>query len=113
MKRVVQISVLNGQPKDGTGKVCVHLYVQDPAGLFVEPHVLHPVGDGTKNLEARPTRGRLACDPKRPIAPYTRNGVTVVTPRTDDTRAVTCPKCIATEDWKKLDSKLTAAQQQG
>lgn len=100
MKRIVNINVVPGDPVDGSGRVCIHLFVQDEHGPFVEPHALHPAMDEhgqpiKQQVVARPTRGRLACDPKRKVAPVTRNGVTTVTPRTDDARAVTCPKCIA------------------
>lgn len=111
-KRVVNINVLPGEPTDGSGRVCIHLFVQDERGPFTEPHVLHPArGDGgepVKNkLEARPTRGRLACDPKRTVAPRSRSGVTTVTPRTDDPRAVTCEKCIASSYYEKAVELLS------
>ncbi len=47
------------------------------------------------------TRGRLACDPKRNVAPVVRKGVTTVTMRTEDPRAVTCPRCMASSDYLK------------
>ena len=106
MKRVVNINVLPGEPLDGRGKVCIHLFVQDPTGSFIEPHALHPVyKDGElvkQQVEARPTRGRLACDNKRNVAPVTKNGITTVTLRSDDPRGVSCPKCKASQDYKRL-----------
>lgn len=109
-KRIIKMSVLPGEPTDGTGRICIHLFVQDAAGPFVEPHVLHPVvrnGEVVKQeVEARPTRGRLACDPKRNVAPVTRGNVTTITHRSDDPRAVTCPACKATEAYKTFMSKL-------
>ncbi len=104
--RIVNLSVLPGEPLDGTGKVCVHLFLKDSNGTFVEPHALHPVyKDGLivkGQLEAKPTRGRLACNPKRNAVPATRNGITTVTPRSDDPRAVTCPRCLASAECKKM-----------
>lgn len=107
-KRVVQVNVLPGQSTDGTGRVCIHLYVPDERGPFVEPHALHPGDEDPKQLVAKPTRGRLACDPRRKVAPTTTNGVTAVTMRTDDPRAVTCPKCIASDSYEKMMARLTA-----
>jgi hypothetical protein len=117
-KRVINTNVLPGEPLDGTGRVCIHLFVQDERGPFVEPHVLHPALDEYGNrikqrLVARPTRGRLACDPRRTVAPVTRGSVTTVTPRTDDPRAATCPKCISSRGYKEAMEKLEAAESGG
>ena len=106
-KRIINISVLPGEPLDGRGRVCIHLFVCDPKGSFVEPSVMYPVLDENGKVkngecECRPTHGRLACNPRRNPTPTTRGNVITVTPRSIDTRAVTCPKCIATEDYKKL-----------
>lgn len=102
-RRVVNVRVLPGQPTDGSGQVCIHFVLQDERGPFTEPHVLHPVYDEQGNLvkqqlQAKPTRCRLACDSKRKVAPIEdrKSHVTTITPRTDDPRAVTCPKCKAT-----------------
>lgn len=105
--RRVNVRVLPGQPTDGSGRVCIHLFVQDKRGPFVEPHVLHPKLDEQGNvvkgqLVAKPTRGRLACDPKKSAVPITRGGVTSVTMRTDDWNAVTCPGCIASPEYVKM-----------
>lgn len=112
--RTVIVKVLPGQPTDGSGKVCVHLFVRDPYGSFVEPHVLHPViRDGQvvkQELEAKPTRGRLACDRKRQAAPVAGIGGMTITMRTDDPRAVTCPKCLASESYQELMAEITRAE---
>ena len=111
--RIVNIRVLRGEPTDGTGKVCIHLFVKDDAGIFVEPHALHPVykdGEPVKQqVEAKSTRGKLACDPKRDPAPVTRGGVTTITPRTDDPQAVTCPACMASVEYAQIMARLGAA----
>jgi hypothetical protein len=110
-RRVVNLSVLRGEPTDGSGRVCVHLFVVDEAGPFIEPHVLHPVigEDGQpikQQLSAKPTRGRLACDKKRKVAPVVRAGVTTVTLRSDDPRAVSCPRCKASPEYAAIMVKL-------
>lgn len=106
MKHQVNVRVLPGEPTDGTGRVCIHLFVHDERGPFVEPHVLHPVFKNgvlvKQQVMAVPTRGRLACDPKRTVAPVTRGGVTTVTPRTDDPRAATCPRCLASKEYAEM-----------
>lgn len=104
--KVVNVKVLPGEPTDGSGRVCIHLFVQDPRGPILEPHALHPVigpdGEPVKQrVEARPTRGRLACDSRRRAAPDVRGNVASVTCRTDDPRAVTCLKCKATADYER------------
>lgn len=107
-KSVVNLNVLPNEPLDGRGRVYIHLFVIDPAGPFVEPHVLHPCRDEQgevipQQVEARPTRGRLACDPKRLVAPRReRDGSLTITMRTDDPRAATCPKCLASADYARL-----------
>lgn len=106
-RRIVNLSVLPGEPTDGSGRVCVHLVIPDDAGPFVEPFMLQPRLDESGQpikgqAEARPTRCRLACDPKRTVAPVTHRGVTTVTMRTGDPRAVTCPKCIESETYRLI-----------
>lgn len=105
-KRIINVSVLPGEPLDGSGKVCVHLFVQDECGPFVEPMVLHIVDN---QLVSKPTRGRLACDPKRTVAPVMRGGVTYITMRSDDPRGVTCHKCLASKEYTDKMKQLTPA----
>ena len=111
MKRVVRLNVLPGEPLDGSGRICIHLFVRDPGGVFVEPHVLHLDPDSDvrppgRKFGAGPARGRLACDRRRAVAPVERNGVTTITVRTDDPRAVTCPKCMASAEYSESMSLL-------
>lgn len=108
--RVINVSVLPGEPTDGSGKVCIHLLVRDERGPFTEPHILHPViddcGNPVKNeLVARPTRVRLACDPKRQVAPIRRGNTVTVVHRTESVEAVTCPKCKQSKEYIKATSK--------
>lgn len=115
-RRIVNLKVLPGQPTNGTGRICVHLFIQDEAGTFVEPCAIHPVfKDGVQvkqMVSVGPTRGRLACDPRRSVAPFVRGGVTIVTVRTDDPRSVSCPKCLASAGYAAAMAKLTAATTQ-
>ncbi len=111
-QRIVNISVLPGEPTDGTGRVCIHLFVPDERGPFVEPYALHPVFDEDgaqvkQKVQAKPTRGRLACDPRRNVVQtsslHRGSSTTVVTTsvtmRTNDPRAITCPKCMASKSY--------------
>ena len=104
-KRIVNMSVLPGQPLDGSGRICIHLFVQDKDGPFIESHALHE-GNEQQPIVAAPTRGRLACDPKRTVAPKVKNNVTTITLRTSDPRAVTCPKCTESDQYKAIMEKL-------
>ena len=105
-KRVISLKVLPGEPVDGTGRICIHLFVPDERGPFVETHCLYV--DDERKIGAKLTRGRLACDPKRTVSLKPVNGVTTVTLRSDDPRAVTCPKCIASAEYIRKTEQLTA-----
>lgn len=105
-KRIVSISLLPGEPMDGSGRVCIHLVVRDKEGTYIEPHMFRPVfGEDGKQIkqkvEAGPERVRLACS-KKTAYPETVKGVTRITSRTDDPRGVTCPKCMATEEYATM-----------
>lgn len=121
-KRKLNVKVLPGEPLDGTGRVCIHLVVPYERGPFVQNHMLYleegqdEEGRRTRQLVHKPTRCRLACNPERNPKPHTRNGITTITMHTDDTRAVTCPKCLASEDYSRMTamydgSKQTASQE--
>lgn len=103
-RRRVVVPVCPGEPTDGSGVVCIHLYVRDETGPFTEPHVLHPHPERKGELVAKRTRGRLACG-KSGVAPTTRNGRITTVPRTEEREAVTCPKCKASEFYKQQQSE--------
>lgn len=102
--------MLPGEPTDGTGRVCIHLFVRDETAKFQEEFTFLPVYENGEQVKGRvaigPSRGRLACDPSRSFAPELRGGAVVVTMRSDDPRAVSCPKCIATAEYKEAMFKL-------
>jgi hypothetical protein len=109
-KPIIHLKVLPGEPLDGSGRVYIHLFVRDEQGIITEPHVIRPVSqeemEAGRNIEVGPARGRLACDPKRTVSPKTHNGVTTITPRSDDPRAVNCPKCMASVDYKSMMARI-------
>ncbi len=102
------MSVLPGEKTDGSGKICIHLFVQDEKGPFVQHHILHPAtdknGDVIKGqLMHRPTRGRLACGViPAPTLPTSKSNIIKVTHRTDEPRAVTCPRCQESDSYKTM-----------
>lgn len=115
-KRIINLSVLPGEPTDGTGKMCIHLFVRDNQGSFTEPCVLQmkvdklhllQTGETREELISGPARGRIACNPMLiPSGKPDRKGVVNVTMRSDDPRAVTCPKCMASRDYIELSDRI-------
>lgn len=107
-KSIIHMNVLSGEPTDGSGQVCVHLFVPDSTGPFTESSVSRldkcDAAKGNNRLTIGPCIGRLACDDKktRKVAPVTKGNTTTITPRTDDPRAVTCIKCISTEVYVQM-----------
>lgn len=106
-RRQVGVGVVPGDPTDGSGRARIHLFVRDEAGPVVEGRAYLPIAgeDGQpvkQKMAAGPVRGRLACDPGRLVAPVERRGVVLVTMRTEEPGAVTCPGCRASEDYRRL-----------
>lgn len=112
MTRKVRLKVLPGEPLDGSGKVCHHLFVRnlDEKSGYKKPYTLKTNVGGPIIIAA--TRGHLACDPKRVLTPTSKGGVTEVTLYSDDPRAVNCPKCQATEPYKQLMRLLSGVPQE-
>lgn len=100
-KRIINMKVLPGEPLNGGGRVCIHLFVQDESGPFVEHHALMATlnDQGQDVVIVKPTRGRLACDPRRGVDPVVKGNVTTITHRTDSPDAVTCLKCKASKEY--------------
>lgn len=111
-RRIVDVRVLPGEPTDGSGKVCIHLFVPDGTGPIVERSVTQvapvPQGEGGgRRLTVGQARGHLACDRKRLVAPVQRaNGVVSVTMRTIEPGAVTCPACKDTAEYDRITKVL-------
>lgn len=98
-KQILDIKVLPGEATNGSGKICIHLFVRDTKGSFTEPgHLFRSV------KTSEPTRGRIACNRKLiPTSPH--KGISSVLMRTDSPQAVTCLKCKATSEYLELMSK--------
>ena len=107
-KLVIEMKVLPGEPTDGGGRICIHLVVVDEKrGPFVESCVVHPAKDADgkvipSKFVFRPTRCRVACDPRKVPQTKPRNGVVMMLMRTNDSRAVTCPKCKESPEYKLM-----------
>lgn len=104
-KRTINIPILKGQPTDGSGIICIHLLVRDPNGPFTENKVYHQAPNQESNtrrkkLIRKPTKCRIACDPKKLVVPIIKNGVTFLTFRSEDPRATTCTKCKKSKDFE-------------
>ncbi len=112
-RRIVDLKVLPGEPLNGAGRVCIHLFVPDGTGPITERHVTQlrdiPQEDGSSaiRLTVAPSKGHLACDRKRSVAPVERRGVVTVTMRTIEPYAVTCPACRASVEYERLMKLLS------
>jgi hypothetical protein len=103
MSRVVVVRVL---PKDENGiQRCRQCFlVKSPTGAITSPTGrLAKPKNGEKHYPflVPGYQAYIACQPKRAnVNPMNRNSETHVTLRTDDPRVVTCPECMATQEWK-------------
>jgi hypothetical protein len=91
MKRIINLKGLN----DGTGRVCVHWFVEGsgPIHLTGHPQLRAVTKQGTNIV------GHIACNPdQNSLNPVVRNGETLICSRSEDPRAVTCPKCKESAD---------------
>lgn len=109
---VVILKVLPGEPTDGTGRVCIHLFVRDEAGSFTQRHVLHSVLDTEGKpikgrLEARPARGRLACSRTLIPTSIVKGNTITKTLHSEEPRATTCPRCMNTPEYKSAMELLS------
>ena len=83
---------------DGTERLCVHWLVTDDNGPIEtsEP----PAQIASAKLIGK--RAKIACNPNQNSLRMTRGDEVVMCLRSDEIRAVTCPKCLATEQAKVL-----------
>lgn len=98
MSNIVVMRVL---PPDaqGTRYVRVCWFMIDANGPAQNPSGVIETSWGPKDYEG--ARGRIACQPQRTSVLPEYNGVeTKLTVRSEDPRAVTCPLCKATPEYK-------------
>ena len=95
--RVVTIRLL----PDGSGRVRIHWYMRTPDGPIKPPE------NGMPDIYAKklgwPTSGRIMCAPGvKDIRPQIKGASIHPVVHSDDPRAVTCPECMETEEYKKV-----------
>lgn len=84
---------------DGSGRVCLHWIYEDKDGPIETVDSVVQTSAGPKLLGAR--RWRMACCPQLTNIDPKREGVRIIPwQRSDDPRAVTCPRCMATDEFK-------------
>ena len=110
---------------DGSGRVCIHWLMEDTYDAAKEPpDSLKPLGrlvkeaaDGDQfpiRVQGHPqlrsqtgqpamVRGRIACNPKQnTVNPQHRGQEVLMCMHSNEVRAVTCPKCLATPEAVEL-----------
>lgn len=89
--------------KDGSGRVCIHFFVHDPPPTKMADITARPILQGST--------GYIACRKQRDVSPQLVNGVWEPCPHSNEARAVTCPACMATEEWKKTMESIGELEQ--
>jgi hypothetical protein len=88
------------------GRTLIHWLVADEAGPITTvgmPPLMTPGGP----IRLGGGKWRVACNPtQNTINPQVRNGVRYMCMTSDDVRAATCPKCLATAEALELLDKL-------
>jgi hypothetical protein len=113
MNRVV---VLRTLPPDeyGNRRVRICYFVKDDAGPVKIPDArLAKPKDGGKHypFKVPGCAGYIACQPKRAnVMPVQKGGETYLCTRSDDPRAVTCPDCEATDEFKVAMAEIEERQ---
>lgn len=102
MSRIV---VLRTLPPDENGnrRVRICYFVKDEKGPIKIPNARLPKPKEGKHMPFRVPgcAGYIACQPKRSSTnPIQKGGETHLCTRSDDPRAVTCPECMATDEFK-------------
>ena len=85
---------------DGSGRTLIHWLNQDDEGpIQTKGHAKYKgIFPGI--------RGRIACNPKQnSVNPVDRNGEHLMCMYSEEVRAATCPKCLATEEAKAILAK--------
>ncbi len=83
---------------DGSGRVCIHWLFQDPEGP-IQVTDRSVTASGPQIVRGR--RWRMACNPTQSNVSVAEGGRLTPSPHSDDPRAVTCPKCMATAKFQE------------
>jgi hypothetical protein len=92
------------------GRVCIHWLMRDPEGPI---QTMNQVVRGAGAMMWKGARFRCACQPERTSLNTSEVGRTVQFTHTDDPRAATCPKCLATVEYKDAMARLQGLQTHG
>src|SRR5215467_9714350 len=87
---------------DGSGRVRIHWYVKFKGGP-----IKSVAQNGVINFPA--SEGKIACSPDLGPSVRLSDGSMQLTHRSDDPRAVTCPECMATQEFKDAMAEIGAA----
>jgi hypothetical protein len=109
MSRVLEVRALPD------GRYRIHWFIFDPDGPVSLPQGTIETSHGPMKVGGSiPTpdgivlsRGRIACEPQRTsVLPDQRRGTIRMCLRSDDPRAVSCPECQATAEYKAAMANL-------
>ena len=98
--QTVVIRLLN----DGTGRVCIHWLIRDPEGPIQTENRTVIAQNGPQIMKG--ARWRMACNPTLSNLDSRDGGRLIPWSHTDDPRAATCPKCLATAAYQAAMAEL-------
>ena len=82
------------------GRLRIHWFKVCSSGPIKTPEGMIQTSIGAKQVGG--VQGMIACNPEQNnLGPVQKGMDTLMCLRSDDPRAVTCPECMATEDFKK------------
>ncbi len=91
--------------KDGSGRVCIHYFVRDPAGPIETKTI--PIMTGRGPVALGGAKGYIACNKAATsIAPQIKQGMIHPFCHTDDARAATCPECKKSGAYKTMMEEI-------
>ena len=110
--RTVVIKML----KDGSGRACVHWFRVDPKGPITTPSKTVPTMMGPMKFGG--VQGYIACNPaQNTVTPQQVGNDIYQCCRSEEPRAVTCPDCMATPEFKaameEIESMFDIAKEAG
>ncbi|MBX9682127.1 MAG: hypothetical protein K2X38_25495 [Gemmataceae bacterium] len=87
---------------DGSGRVCIHLFAHSADGSATTPA-------GVNGFKFEGARGYIACNPTQSkVTPLVRGNEHLLCTWSDDARAVSCPKCQETAEFKGQMEQLNS-----
>jgi hypothetical protein len=96
----MRIAVLKLLP-DGSKRVRIHYFVRDEVGPITDSG--GQVNEALREVTKASSTGYIACSPRQQsVLPQKKGGEYFLTPHSDDPRAVTCPECMETEEYKTM-----------